>query len=239
MQLSETKKNWDKYGEKDPMWAILTYSPKSGWTEKEFFETGKKEINNIIVDLKKTGLLINFETVLDFGCGIGRLSRALVKYFDKVFGVDISIGMINEANRLNKNKNVKFYLNDQDNLNLFKDNSIDFVYSSITLQHISPAYSKKYIKEFIRIIKKGGIVVFQIPEKAKIFGIIKKKFEKVIYNIERNILGKKDALIMEMNCISFEELKKIARENNSKIITRYKNNMAGKYYQSYTYFLTK
>ena len=36
-------------------------------------------------------------TALDFGCGVGRLSQALTKYFEQVAGVDISHTMIAKA----------------------------------------------------------------------------------------------------------------------------------------------
>ena len=43
------------------------------------------------------------------------------------------------------------------------DRSIDFVYSSIVLQHIPRPYSLAYLREFCRVIRPGGLIVFQIP----------------------------------------------------------------------------
>lgn len=36
---------------------------------------------------------------LDFGCGVGRLTRALAAFFDRATGVDISSSMIEEAKK--------------------------------------------------------------------------------------------------------------------------------------------
>ena len=41
------------------------------------------------------------DRALDFGCGVGRLTRALGDRFDAVVGVDISAGMVEQARRLN------------------------------------------------------------------------------------------------------------------------------------------
>ena len=45
----------------------------------------------------------------------------------------------------------------------FPNDSFDFIYSNITLQHINPLYSKRYISEFIRILRPRGILIFQLP----------------------------------------------------------------------------
>lgn len=239
MKLSETKKNWEKYAKKNPMWSILTYAPKTGWTKKAFFKTGEEEIKLMLKLLKDNNLSVKFKTALDFGCGIGRVSRALGEYFEKVVGIDISAKMIDEANRLNKNRNITYLKNDSDNLGQFKKNSIDLIYSNIVLQHINPEYSKKYIKEFLRIIKNDGLVVFQIPHRANFLGFFKKIFQKIIYHLNKTVFFKRDALVMEMNCISQEEIKHFVESNSARILLIHKDNMAGRYYESYTYFVTK
>ncbi len=43
------------------------------------------------------------------------------------------------------------------------DASFDFVYSNISLQHSPPEASYKYIAEFFRILRPGGVALFQIP----------------------------------------------------------------------------
>ena len=42
------------------------------------------------------------DRALDFGCGVGRLTRALGTRFESALGVDISAGMIEQARRLNE-----------------------------------------------------------------------------------------------------------------------------------------
>jgi hypothetical protein len=40
--------------------------------------------------------------------------------------------------------------------------SFDFIYSDIALQHIPPDQSRAYIAEFMRVLKPGGLAVFQL-----------------------------------------------------------------------------
>ncbi|WP_420485333.1 class I SAM-dependent methyltransferase [Iningainema tapete] len=107
------------------------------------------------------------KTALDFGCGVGRLSQAMVQYFETVHGVDISPSMLKLADKYNQHgSKCKYHLNDQDNLKLFPDNYFDFIYSKITLQHMEPQYSRRYIREFLRILAPQGLLIFQIPSQS-------------------------------------------------------------------------
>lgn len=65
--------------------------------------------------------------------------------------------------RMLKGRRVHFLVNESNDLTLFADNTFDFVYSSLVLQHMRPEYSKNYIKEFVRVLAPGGLAVFQIP----------------------------------------------------------------------------
>jgi len=57
----------------------------------------------------------------------------------------------------------KYELNERASLELFDDNSFDLIYSNLTLQHIEPQYSGKYLLEFVRVLAPGGALIFQLP----------------------------------------------------------------------------
>ena len=74
---------WERLGKADAYWAVLTDPKKKDnkWNSADFFRTGEKEIEVVFSDLKELNAEINFNLSLDFGCGVGRLSRALSKKF--------------------------------------------------------------------------------------------------------------------------------------------------------------
>ena len=72
MDIEKLQKVWDKLGEKDPLWAALSIPQKKGnkWNIEEFFETGRKKINNIMDYLDELNIKPNSNKVLDFGCRV-------------------------------------------------------------------------------------------------------------------------------------------------------------------------
>lgn len=101
---------------------------------------------------------------LDFGCGVGRLTQVLVTRFDHCDGVDIAASMIAEARRINRfGERVDYHVNARPDLSLFESGSLDFVLSFIVLQHMEPHYAAYYLREFVRVLKVGGVTVFQLP----------------------------------------------------------------------------
>ena len=106
----------------------------------------------------------NFGRALDFGCGVGRLSQALAEHFQSVVGVDIAESMVERAREFNRfGDHVVYLANATDDLRILDSDSFDFVYSNITLQHIPPEHGKNYIREFLRVLRPGGLALFQVP----------------------------------------------------------------------------
>jgi ubiquinone/menaquinone biosynthesis C-methylase UbiE len=164
--LKRTRRTWDALGSKDALWAILTVPGKRGgrWDIDEFFAWGRDEIRKVLDDLSDLGVEIGRQRALDFGCGVGRLTRALADHFDEAHGVDIAPSMIRRAEDLNAGvEGCRFHLNTTADLAVFPDDHFDLVYSNITLQHIEPRYSRRYLAEFVRVARPGGAVVFQLP----------------------------------------------------------------------------
>lgn len=173
MDLKELQKNWNQFGEQDPLWAILVDEKKKGgkWDIEEFFKTGREEIAAVLDWVNSLGIPLRRGRALDFGCGVGRLTQALALYFEMCFGIDIAPSMINLAKNYNHFEDkCKYYLNSADNLSLFENNYFDFIYSNIVLQHMEPRYSQEYIAEFIRVLSPGGVAVFQVPSEPAVHG---------------------------------------------------------------------
>ena len=70
--------------------------------KRKTFLSGIHEIDALINYLNQQNILWKRGCVLDFGCGPGRLSQALTRYFESVKGIDISESMINLANLYNE-----------------------------------------------------------------------------------------------------------------------------------------
>lgn len=166
MDLSRLKENWETLAERDPLWAILSNPSKKGrqWDPVTFFASGKAEIDQLMREVRRSGFALRRGTALDFGCGVGRLTQALCGHFEKCYGVDISSTMLTEAARYNSCGEACLYVrNEGANLDCFPGDTFDFIYSSMVLQHIPPEASKAYIREFVRVLKPGGLLIFQMP----------------------------------------------------------------------------
>lgn len=165
MDLQNLQKNWDQYGKVDPLWAILTKPEKrhGGWDLDEFFQTGVKQIGELLTEIEALKIPLQKRAALDFGCGVGRLTQALGDHFETAHGVDIAPSMIEQAQRYNRHGDrCRYHLNETDNLALFPDDSFDLVYSYVVLHHMRPEYALAYISEFVRVLAPGGVISFQL-----------------------------------------------------------------------------
>ena len=173
MSFFSTLGDWEYLAKKDPLWAILSEPSKTGgrWNVDEFFASGQHEIDNVFGYLERQHRLpVDFDAAVDFGCGVGRLSRALAGRFAQVSGIDAAPTMIKRAQELNANRpHLEFVLNQEPRLSRFPDASISFAYTTLVLQHITYPESLAYVGELLRILKPGGIAMFHAPGFAASF----------------------------------------------------------------------
>lgn len=241
MSLKELKAVWTEFGKRDPLWAVLTEpGRKDGkWDLDDFFRTGREEIKDVLVHIKPNIFDIPKKRALDFGCGAGRLTQALAGVFEEVIGLDISPTMIEQAEKLNRHgSRCRFVLNDRDDLSLFPDGHFDFVYSSITLQHIDPVYSRKYIRELLRVLVTGGMLVFQIPERPVRWP------DRLFYRLDRrrwyrHERRKAGDIIMEMHGLSRRKVARLVAEGGGSIFYVQTNYASGEKWLAWKYFVHK
>jgi SAM-dependent methyltransferase len=134
--LGRHRQDWDDLAALDPYWSVLT-EPRNrfgGWDRQEFLRSGETEIEGLMVAARELGLPHAHEAALDFGCGLGRLTRSLARYFGQVWGVDISARMVQQARELHRDRpNCTFQTTD--GTLAFPDARFDLIYSVLVLQH--------------------------------------------------------------------------------------------------------
>src|SRR5215472_10539124 len=113
------RQDWEELATLDPLWAILSDDSRKfdGWQQRDFFDTGASEIATLMKVGAELGYPKNFDRALDFGCGVGRLTRALGEHFVSCIGVDISSRMIAIARELNPD--CEFEMLDREQLQTF------------------------------------------------------------------------------------------------------------------------
>ena len=95
-------------------------------------------------------------SVLDLGCGVGLTDRFLNTEFRKLYGIDISEGIIEKAALTNPSVCYQVY----DGKRIpFTEESMDIVFTVCVMHHISPSVWLDMIREFHRVLKKGGLLV--------------------------------------------------------------------------------
>ncbi len=167
VHLDAHRRDWEDLAALDVYWSILSDPAKrhGAWEEDEYLQSGIAEINAKLARAAQLGHEPAWGDALDFGCGAGRLTQALGRYFERAVGVDVAAAMIAAAERLRGSvENCTFVLNDEPHLRVFDECSFDLVFTTIVLQHLrSRGDIRTYVREFLRVARPGGLIIFQLP----------------------------------------------------------------------------
>ena len=138
-----------------PEAAVALYSLGSA----DILERATSEIVN---RLTEWGLLRSDATVLDIGCGIGRIERALAPLVGSITAIDVSSGMIEEAQRRCRDlANVAFEQCGGRDLAGFRDRSFDLVLAVDSFPYLfaaDPEIVALHLRDAARVIRPGGAV---------------------------------------------------------------------------------
>src|SRR5262249_8828495 len=134
--LRQMRDDWDTRARKNALYYV--HNGTKRWTDDEFFASGEltaadwvsSDMNNIC-----QGSLPGTLRVLEIGCGVGRVTRALAKIFGEVHGVDVSGEMARLARKnLAGVSNAFIYQNNGKDVSDFPANHFDFAFSTIVFQ---------------------------------------------------------------------------------------------------------
>lgn len=142
-----------------------------------FFASGEEDVRNFLATIEYTPS--RHATMLEIGCGIGRMTRAFASRFGMVYGNDVSAEMIAQGqDYLSGYPNVQLSVSNGSDLRPFADASIDLCFSYIVFQHIpDPQITLGYIAEMGRVLKPGGIAYFQVNTRTLAFGRLRRRLQ--------------------------------------------------------------
>ena len=130
-----------------------------GWHEKYPYEKyllyRPSNENESVVDIDNT--LIG----IDFGCGPGRMVKRMSKFFKRVDGIDVSSYALEWARQQFPSNN--FYESSGADCGNVPENTYDFVYNTISIQHIPCRTIRQRIYEGLhRCMKDGASITLQL-----------------------------------------------------------------------------
>ena len=135
-----------------------TYIPHNYWKEhgKTYFtnfkynEDFKKQETKLLDELNK----IKFQTVLEYGCGFGRITKLINENFKPInyTAFDISVEQLNNAQKFCDCDNINFSESTIENFE--PDQKYDLVVGSEVLMHVKPENIEEYIKKIVGWSKK-------------------------------------------------------------------------------------
>lgn len=111
-------------------------------------------------------------TILDVGCGDGKMTSLLSNISKTVYGIDNQGRALQFARLMTNKDNVKFKINNEKIP--FKNNFFDVATCFDVIEHIPTNEVNNFLSEINRILKKKGIIIITTPNRSslhnRIFG---------------------------------------------------------------------
>jgi SAM-dependent methyltransferase len=172
--LGRIAQAWASMGTDDPYWSVLSspiYSRENfARNEETFWQSGEHDVKRFLIWLERNHVSASPGwSVLEFGCGTGRITRYLGQRFDSVWGCDISephLRLARDAVRRFAARNIGF-IHIESMATLDELPAVDAIFSIIVLQHNPPPVIAHILDKLLKTLRVGGIAYFQVPTRSK------------------------------------------------------------------------
>ena len=158
------RQDWDVRAVEDAEHFIYTRTSSDAL---DFSTSGKANYDQLVrpyLPILLNGRPARDCSVLEIGCGIGRITEWFAREFRRVDAIDVSPVMIAKAQeRLATYSNITFHATSGSDLAPIPSSSTDFVFSYIVFQHIpSREIIDNLFRESARVLKTGGALKIQL-----------------------------------------------------------------------------
>lgn len=208
-------RDWNTLGETQPYFAVLTEDRflrerMSDEDREAFFASGEADVAKIFD-------LIDFapKSALDFGCGVGRLTRALAKRVPRVAGVDAAESMLRIARENVPNATFSTTIPDE---------RFDLIVSLIVFQHIPVKRGEALLDELLTHLDGAAALHFTFRRPGTFvrrFARVMRARVPLVHRIAQRIRDERPMPYMQMNEYDLDRVLAIMRRHgcaNPRII---------------------
>jgi SAM-dependent methyltransferase len=165
--LDYIRRTWKRLGEEKPHWSVLSadrFKPENiGANDSEFYRSGAMDLDLILNILENNGREISsIGAIVEYGCGVGRVTPHLATRFQRVIAIDISASHLAMARqRCAGFLNVEFVAAEVPDFGMTAP--FDLWFSYIVLQHNPPPIIARILARMFGYLAPGGVAIFQVP----------------------------------------------------------------------------
>jgi SAM-dependent methyltransferase len=228
--------SWEHLGETEPHWSVLSTSrflqANLDHSRSEFYQSGKNDMARSISTLRRNGIDPgSLKSCLEYGCGLGRVTRWFAEHFQTVHGFDISSAHLRAAEEYLsgvglQNVTLRQVRSVEDLADLPR---VDMVYSLLVLQHNPPPLIKLLIGALLRALHPGGVAIFQVPTYGNGYRFCLRDY--------LNARAQKREI--EMHVLPQRQVFEIIREQGARVLEVIQDNCAGDTLRSNTFVVQK
>ena len=213
--LAHTERTWTRLGDEEPHWSVISAErfrqDQVDGHRAEFYASGQGDVNTFLAFLARNRVDAHHITrVLEFGCGLGRITRYLAETFEQVVGMDISPSHLRQADTyLRANGLAKVELQRVQSLaDIDGPADMDAIFSVIVLQHNPPPAIVSILERLLRRLRPGGVAYFQVPTHACDYR----------FKLEDHLSHGLTATHIEMHCLPQRRIFQIARDAQCDVL---------------------
>jgi SAM-dependent methyltransferase len=213
--LAHVQETWTRLGNEQPHWSVLSadqFKPEHiAKNEDAFYGSGAADTATLIAALHRHGFAPEqLPRILEYGCGLGRVTAHLAHAFNSVVACDISPSHIQKAKEtvcMTGAANVAFRLVGLPEFGMH--DNFDLWYSRLVLQHNPPPIIAMILRRaFVQLVP-GGVAVFQVPTYAVGYRFTLDEYLSGVNrsdSIEMHVLPQRAVLdiVRDAGCIPFE-----------------------------------
>ena len=209
--MRTSDEDWDRLGSVEPYFAVLTderYLSRNLTPEglAGFFASGERDVQWFLTILNEDrGSPVVLRRVLEFGCGVGRLSLPFARRGIDVVGVDAAPSMLALARAAAAEQslpNARFL--DVSALKDLQPRSFDLVFSYIVFQHVPLRAGEAYVRQLLQLTATNGTLLLHFTFERQ-GSILRKALRELrarsrtVHRLAAWLRGEKDLPYMQMN----------------------------------------
>lgn len=168
--MTRDRARWDRVAGRHPYYAVIAvpryFGSPSPAAVREFFESGEAYVDGVLMRVADLTGESSVRTVLEFGCGPGRLAYAFGRRGFDVTAVDISPTMLELARRNCEARNVRSIDFQSIEEFLHSGQTFDLVNATLLLQRMPPRAGCPILEHLISRVAPGGSLHVQVPYRS-------------------------------------------------------------------------